>query len=230
MPIKFEPSSKDSLFYGQWHYSMSCDLMLAGCLRNNTFDYDKVLDNIVLRKQWDQQWRLRTWNQNFSEDQLGSKYTIEDEIGVLEVANYLGQVFDKIKLVVTRNRIWLYTNDKKIIKQVSKLRGIKYPKYTEAVVDRPKNSIRIKNSPHEYRSYFRWKFLNDTEKDSLRQFLATQHEYIRISPGLKRYLSGKHYLFLQEYYFIDYTGDQWLVMLSLINPGMLRKTVTIVTD
>lgn len=173
---------------------------------------------------WDEQWLLRTYKPN------NNKHTVEDELNILTVAEYFKQLKHDFKLVVTRNRLWLYANDPKVIKDLTALPGIDYPKCTEAVVDRPKNSIRIKNSPHEFRSYFRWKFLNDAEKSSLKQFLEAQKDYIRISPGLKRYLSGKKYLFLQEYYFIDYTGDQWLVMLSLINPGMLRKTVTIVTD
>ena len=229
MPILFEKTSKDSLFYGQWQYAVSCDLTLAGCLRNRMFDHSQVLDHINMRKLWDEQWRLRTWNQNFVADR-STRYTIEDELNVLTVAEYLRGLKHDFKLVVTRDRIWLYANRPSVIKGLTRLNGVYNARYTEAVVDRPKNSIRIKNSPHEFRSYFRWKFLNDIEKDSLSQFLATQKDYVRVSPGLKRYLLGKNYLFLQEYYFIDYTGQQWLLMLSLINPGMLRKTVSIVKD
>lgn len=229
MPILFEKTSRDSLFYGQWQYAVACDLTLAGCLRNHKFEHDQVLEHITMRKLWDEQWRLRTWNQNFVADRT-TRFTVEDELNILTAAEYFRSLKNDFKLVVTRDRIWLYANKISVIKGLTKLAGIDNPRYTEAVVDRPKNSIRIKNSPYELRSYFRWKFLNDTEKDSLRQFLATQQDYVRVSPGLKRYLSGKNYLFLQEYYFIDYTGEQWLLMLSLVHPGMLRKTVTIVKD
>ena len=35
---------------------------------------------------------------------------------------------------------------------------------------------------------------------------------------------------LQDYYFVDHDSLQWLTLVSLVSPGLIRKTMQILTD
>lgn len=133
------------------------------------------------------------------------------------------------KLVVSTNFGWIYTDDLELIDQLKSIRCLRNKTYTRAVVNRPKNTIRLKNSCYSSRSYFINVKLTAAEKDNLKNFFANQREHIRTSPSFNEWLTDKPYLRTQDYFFIDYTGDQWLTMLSLIRPGIIRRTLSIIT-
>jgi hypothetical protein len=87
----------------------------------------------------------------------------------------------------------------------------------------------LKNSRYDSRSYFNTTKLNLQEKETLKNFFLNQKEHIRLSPSFDEWLMTKPFQRLMDHYFIDYTGEQWLTMLSLIRPGIIRKTQQIVT-
>jgi len=133
------------------------------------------------------------------------------------------------KLVVSTNFGWVYTNDLTLIDQLRQVRCLTNKTYTQAVVNRPRNTVRLKRSTYQYRSYFHSIKLSTVEKEIIKNFFINQQEHVRTSPSFKHWLYESPYLRVQDYYFIDYTGDQWLTMLSLIRPGLIRKTQTIIT-
>lgn len=133
------------------------------------------------------------------------------------------------KLVVSTHFGWIYTNDLGLIDQLRQVRCLTNKTYAQAVVNRPKNTIRLKNSRYENRSYLRNIKLTAAEKDTLKNFFVNQQEHIRTSPAFTTWLTEQPYLRTQDYFFIDYIGEQWLTMLSLVRPGLIRKTQTIIT-
>ena len=71
--------------------------------------------------------------------------------------------------------------------------------------------------------------LTNQEKENLKNFFTNQTEHIRISPSLHVFLHEKPYQRTMDHYFIDYNDEQWLTMLALIRPGLIRRTLEIVT-
>jgi hypothetical protein len=57
-------------------------------------------------------------------------------------------------------------------------------------------------------------------------FLQGQDE-VRISPALAEWVDTP-FNRTQDYFFVDYNAETWLTMLSLVRPGLIRKTVQIV--
>jgi hypothetical protein len=102
-------------------------------------------------------------------------------------------------------------------------------KYSEAVIDRPKNTILLKNPQHQFRSYFKITKITSDQKDMLINFLNNQRAGIRVSPALETWITGKFHR-TQDYFFVDHNEMSWLTMLSLVHPGIIRKTLQIVTD
>ena len=67
---------------------------------------------------------------------------------------------------------------------------------------------------------------NLLEKEQINNFLQTQD--VRISPALQEWIDTP-FNRTQDYYFIDYNSELWLTMLGLIRPGLIRKTLAIIT-
>jgi hypothetical protein len=149
--------------------------------------------------------------------------TISDLHGL---ANILLTTFADFKLVVSVSNAHVYTNDQTLIDQISDSSGVTQKDYTRAVICRPKDTIRLKNPRHEFRSYIKRIKLTDEQKTHLINFLVNQPT-ARVSPALTIWLISKFHR-TQDYFFIDHTGMSWLTMLSLVHPGLIRKTMQII--
>jgi hypothetical protein len=142
------------------------------------------------------------------------------------LAEALLTTLSTFKLVVSAFTGYVYTNDLTLIDRVSKSPGVSNIEYSQAVVARPKNTIQLQNPKHQWRSYFKIGKLTTEQKSHLINFLANQPE-VRISPALKQWINLK-FTRTQDYFFVDYNTTSWLTMLSLVIPGLIRKTLQII--
>jgi hypothetical protein len=145
-----------------------------------------------------------------------------------EIADILIKTKEDYKFNTSYRTLWLYTSSEDLIKDLANLEFISNIKVSEAVVNRPRGTVKLKNPEHTYRSYFR--FLRPTVDDRRRivNFLNTHSAHIKTSPALSRYLINDGFPFILEYFFIDYTGESWVTMLTLLYPGLIRKTLSII--
>jgi hypothetical protein len=223
--IKFTPVIKDRLFYDQYEYCFGFKLTAAHTMRrlshksiNHALD-QRISWQEMAHKRWPSTLHDAGWN-IITDQNREDLHTVCDII--------LDSGF-KFKLAVSTNSGWLYTNDVELIDRLIPLRCLTSMKYTRAVINRPKNTVVLKNSLYTNRSYFFSVKLSVQEKETLKNFFVNQQPHIRISPSFSDWLFESPYLRVQDYYFMDYTGEQWLTMLSLIRAGLIRKTLSIVT-
>jgi hypothetical protein len=149
-----------------------------------------------------------------------------------QICDFLLSVTHEYKLVFYYNH-WLtiYTNDLELLQQVDALDYIDVKNHSQVRVDRPRDTIVLKNPKHTKRSYFREFAITNHDKEVLVNFFNNQQDYIKISPGLRDWMKrGRIHNYVFDYFFIDYSDDQWLTMLSLVRPGLIRKTVKILQD
>jgi hypothetical protein len=130
------------------------------------------------------------------------------------------------KLVVSVFTGYVYTNDLTLIDQLAKLPGMSNIEYNQAVIGRAKNTVALKNPQHQWRSYLKINKLSIEQKTYLKNFLANQPA-VRASPALQQWMDAK-LITTHDYFFIDYNETAWLTMLSLVQPGLIRKTLQIV--
>jgi hypothetical protein len=129
--------------------------------------------------------------------------------------------------VVSSDRLRVYTNDVALFDQLLLACPVlNYREFTEAVVDRPKDTIQLKNPHHKYRSYFTRTKLTVTEKKIVANFLSNYQGSIRLSPCLQDWAT-QSFRYTEPYYFVDHDDTAWLVMLSLVRPGLIKKTFNI---
>jgi hypothetical protein len=221
---------KDRLFYNRFEYAIGFHIDEASCLRELDHSY---INSMIERR--------IAWREVAQQRSAGSivghpghtiltrrhKEITEKTRGDLHgLANLLLTTFADFKLVVSVSNAHVYTNDQQLIDQISELSGVTQKDYARAVICRPKDTVRLKNPRHEFRSYIKRIKLTDDQKTHLINFLANQPT-ARISPAFTLWLLSKFHR-TQDYFFIDHNGMSWLTMLSLVHPGLIRKTMQII--
>lgn len=222
---------KDRLFYDRFEYCMGFHLDEANCLR--VLDHEHVDDMIARRQQWREIAQQR-WNQG--NRQFGSilsrrhkeitAKTIEDLHAVTE---FLITAPEEFKLIVTINQAYVYTNDTIMINRLDRMPCLNHKSYARALITRPKDTVVLKNPKYQYRSYFKTVNLTAQQKDHLESFLINQANHVRLSPALQKWIDHS-FTRVQDYFFVDHDTQNWLTMLSLVQPGIIRKTMHIMSD
>jgi hypothetical protein len=227
--LKFKKVNKDRLYYDQFRYCLGFYLSEVTALRS--LDHSEIDSAIERRKAWRQSSQKR-WASNrpkFVPVMQHSFPEITEEIvqNLHTLADQLTATTAEFKLVISLNRAWIYSNNLKFLNQLNQLECLIDKHYSEAQVNRPKNTIQLKKSKFAYRSYFRFGKLTPQQVSNLVGFFKNHQEHIRISPALLEWTAMPGTRF-QDYFFIDHDSPSWLVMISLIHPGLVRKTVDIV--
>ena len=217
------------MFYDQYTYCVGFHLDEVSCLRELNHQYIDVI--IERRRQW-REVSLQRWANTAPASKTiitrrAKEITDENVKNLHELTDVLLRSRVDFKLVTSVSSAWVYTNEITLIERLGKLPFLICKTYTEAQINRPKNTIRLQNPQHQYRSYLRCVKLTDEEKTHLCNFFLNQHGHARISPALLKWM-GERYHRTQDYFFVDHNDESWLVMLSLIKPGMIRKTVALI--
>ena len=221
---------KDRLFYNRFQYCLGFYLDEATCLRE--LDHNKIDDVITRRKQWQEIAQQRWINGRQNTTILSRRWNEITEKTVADlhtVADVLLKNTADFKLVVSVHQGYVYTNDLDLLQQLNEMPELTFPTLTQAQIDRPENSVKLKKSKYKLRSYFKTLNLSSQEKDTLANFLKAQQDFVRTSPAMIQWLAVP-FTRTQDYYFIDHDSETWLTMLALVRPGLIRKTMQILAD
>lgn len=228
-PSDFKPVVKDRLFYDRFLYCVSFHLDEISCLR--ILDHDQINDQIRRRKQWREiaQRRWATMGQNSTTILARRTRDItEKTLADLHVLTDVLLTADAdFKLVVSVDQGYVYTSDLDLIEQISALEPLQQIQHSRVEINRPKNTIRLKKSQYDFRSYFKTTNLTQDQKDNLVKFLLNQQSQIRLSPALSEWVNWPHNR-TQDYFFVDHHTQNWLTLLALTVPGVIRKTMQII--
>lgn len=225
---RFKLTVKDQLFYNQFEYVIGFQLDEVSCLRE--LDHSYIDTMIERRRAWREVAHQRWQKSNNTFGNILTRRTreITDKTvsDLHELADQLLNSQSDFKLVVSANHAHVYSNDLQLIDQVGDLKSLKQKTYSRAIVGRPKNTIRLKDPKYRFRSYFKSTKITEEQKNHLLAFLTTQTE-IRISPALSGWVLTPFHR-TQDYFFVDHNEMSWLTMLSLVRPGLIRKTMQII--
>ena len=228
---QFKSVDKDRLFYNRFEYVIGFTIDEASCLRD--LSHEEIDLTIERRKEW-RSIAMQRWHKTGSilgrQHILGQrrKDITDDTVNNLHtLAKLLLSTTADYKLVVSANQGHVYTNDLKLIDQLDNLDYLEKKSYSRADINRPQNTIQLKNPRHQFRSYFKITKITDDQKRTIVNFLDNQREFIRISPALDRWLPLP-LTRTQDYFFIDHNEMTWLTMMALVRPGLIRKTQQII--
>lgn len=220
---------RDSLFYDRYHYCLRLRITYSGAVRDLSYtdltaDINRVRDRI--------DWRLSRFTNDYEKTQRHNYE--QSKIYLTSLVQTLYGIQD-FKLVVGYGTLYVYTQNlsdlEKILGDMPDYGRFAWPALTRVEVTHAPGTVVIQSSPHKFRSYFRQTSLSFNEQEHLRNWLKNQTPVIRLSPGLNRWcdtLTDEPYTLGN--YFFDYDDPRLLSMLSLVRPGLIKCTKSIVNS
>lgn len=211
--FEFAPVSKDRLYFDKYEYSICLGLNEAGVLR------EKTASAIARAIEWRNKQRY-----NWSPRDL---ITEETKNNLFAMFNELEPIRDQIKLMISFGILYIYSNDIAILRHLAKLPYVTFCNASQAVVDRPRDVVFKTDPKFQYRSYFREIHLEEADRDRLLNFIDVRKDTFSITSTVKSHLRKNRFIWLQRWHFIDHKDPKDITMLSLVYPGLIRKTVPI---
>jgi hypothetical protein len=194
-------------------------LQEAGCLRK--LDHAAIDHVVSVRREW--VGRLK--------DYYSANRAITNDVvkNLHSMCDVLINTKRQHKLIIEHGQIRVYTNEPELFTEIiDAVPGLKYPAYTQAVIDRPRDTICLKESAYTHRTYLRSVITTEQQKRSISNLLKKQ-EGIRLSPGLKDWTLHTNWRgWTESYYFVDHNDTGWMTMLSLVYPGLIKNTIQII--
>lgn len=227
--LKINTTKSDRLFYNTYRYVLFFNMLgvenLRGCKGK---EIDDVAANVDLRLRQRQHYRVKNWGGNWApmSSWFDEPPQREDLVDLAVTVLSLGA---GVRFVVTKNHGYLYSNDVASLHTIAKKHYMLSTTLREAVIDRPRNTIRLKKKQHLLRSYFNNTRLTEENKARLINFFNNNVNEVRPSPSLAAYmLPDSRWHWISDHLFFDHNDTKLLLMLGLVCPGIVKKTLDII--
>ena len=221
---KVESDHRSSLYYDQYEWCVTLQIAEANCLRN--LEQKRFEQAICNAKRWRQE--IVSYAQLPSE-----RWTAAKEQALREARDCLLAETHPFKTVVSHNTVSLYTNHLGLADHL-KTHRLQIHLVRQARLTKPANVVQLRKSQYAYRTYFRERRMNENQKSMLTNFLLSRKDTLRLGPALKNWLEYDNYFrwnsdYSRSYFFADHDHPNEGTMLSLVLPGIVRKTMPIQT-
>jgi hypothetical protein len=224
--------SRSSLYYNTYEYAITWQQDEIGCVRS--LDQKKMLSHIRMRMDYEHSRNslYKPYGESFN-----SKFTTRCRDNLESTRALLAAETAPKKLVFFNSFITVYTNDLGLYDRISDCVWIDSVDIKRAELNLPPDTILLKNPQYQYRTYFRGRSLGKTQKARLAAWVTTQGDDIAASKSLREFLDietrpTRVYWWrndaTESYYYIEHNSLQYETMLSMVCPGMVRKTLPIV--
>ena len=227
---KVVPDDRSSLYYNQYEYCVTLHISDVSCLRDlKTVRFEAAIRNA---KYWAEQEMLQNrrpvrhpWDGTAKESALR------------ETRDVLLEEDGEYKAVISYNVLSLYTNNVQLADQFVKLGndGVRLHLVRQAVITKPAGVVQLQESKYGYRTYLRERKYDYDQRQMLLNFLKSREGTLRpcgslltwLGTGRHRYMINPNYS--RSYYFVDHDHPNEGTMISLVIPGIVRKTLPIET-
>jgi len=202
-------------YYKQYHHCLIWWIPEGNMMRQ--LDHNSIDKHISHRNAYLQHWGGHVGKSPIAEQGRQRLHKACDLL--LEIKN-------PFKKVVCNNTMWFYTNTPEDFKEVLACPGTKLLEHKQADVSLPKDCVTLKNPQHKFRTYFRERFLDESQRELIKKYFITRADQFRPSPGFKLLLNG-HRLWMPPNYFVDHNDEKDAVFINIACPRLVRKTLPI---
>lgn len=221
---KVETDDRSSLYYNQYEWCITINISEASCLRYlGSAQFESAIRNA---KYWaeNDRWTDRAWS-------------ITKETALRETRDVLLTETTPFKTVVSFNTVCIYTNRQGLANRLVNLGndGVQLRLVRQAVLTKPAGVVQLRESKYAYRTYLRERKYTKDQKDMLANFLHSRRDTLRVSPALDEWTNStfvgyvRNLSYSRSYYFVDHDHPNEGTMISLVMPGIVRKTMRIET-
>ncbi len=227
---KVVPDDRSSLYYNQYEYCVTLHISDASCLRDlKTVRFEAAIRNA---KYWAEQ--------EMGQNRRPVRHPWDGtgkESALRETRDVLLEEDGEYKAVISYNVLSLYTNNLKLADRFAGLGNpcVHLHLVRQAVITRPAGVVQLQESRHGYRTYLRERKYSKDQRDMLLNFLDSREGTLRPCGALMSWLrqQPKYYManlnYSRSHYFVDHDHPNEGTMLSLVMPGIVRKTLPIET-
>ena len=220
---KVEVDHRSSLYYDQYEWCITINISEASCLRHlGSVQFESAIRNAKIWAEKDV-WTDRSWS-------------VTKEAALRETRDVLVTETQPFKTVISFNTVSIYTNRRRLADRLIDLGndGIHMRLVREAVISKPAGVIQLQESRYAYRTYFRERKYTRDQRDMLKNFLDSRRDTLRVSPALSDWVTGNvgyilNLNYSRSHFFVDHDHPNEGTMLSLVMPGIVRKTMPIET-
>jgi hypothetical protein len=215
---------RSTLFYGQWKFCGRFRVIEASALRGLNHKYiDRVIE---VRRQWID--RYRNINPGGSWRSYSNSNITQPCVDTLHrICDALCSEKRQYKLMIQGDSLSVYTNDIDLLENFSQISGSAILDFKLVELQGQAGAVNLKTSAHVWRSFFRDRSLDVETGKRLADFLHAQSD-IRLGPALEKCIKNQWTRY-QSWYFMDHDNTSMVTMLSMISPGIVRKTLPIVS-
>lgn len=214
--IKIQTDARDRLYFDRWQYSIAVVQSRISDIRGLDLEATKRLIEYKSQSKFHQ-----------------GRYTRDVVTNIYAALNFFAAETEPFKLTLSGNWAYIYTNDSSMANRLtSACPAAKVRFAKQAEVSQPRDAVMLSQSSFAYRTYLRSMWLDDQQIVNLDNFFAAQTDN-NIGPckSFQRFLKSNtayksHWL--ASHYFIDHNDPGYPLMLSLVVPRVVRKTLPIV--
>jgi hypothetical protein len=223
---KVQLDNRSSLYYNQYEWCITMNISEASCLRDlKTVRFEAAIRNA---KHWSEQDRFgenfRTWGPT-------------KETALRETRDVLLAETTPFKTVVSFMTVSVYTNHRDLADRLVSLDndGVRVRLVRQAAITRPANVVQLRESKYAYRTYFKERKYTQEQRLMLANFLNARKDTLHPCGALMSWLTGQfpgyvlNLNYSRSHYFVDHDHPNEGTMLSLVMPGIVRKTMPIET-
>ena len=222
---KIKIDHRSSLYYAQYEWCITINISEAPCLRYLDFkNFEQALRNA---KHWSEQDRF---GENFR------AWGPTKETALRETRDVLLTETESFRTMVSFGTVSVYTNHVDIADRLVNLEndGVRLRLVRQAVITKPADVVQLRESQYAYRTYLRERKYVLEQRVMLANFLTSRNGTLRPCDALMAWLkggSGFRYNsnYSRAHYFVDHDHPNEGTMLSLVMPGIVRKTMPIQT-
>lgn len=245
--LSLKTKKRDRLFHDKFEYSIEFPLIGAVCLRGlgtkrfNIDNLEKIFfgrrnlfNDAVNRMEAQREFIYR------SAKQFNNIRNLER---LQKVAKYMESYIEgptPIKFMIRGNSMTLFVMNCNMLSEVSDwVQDIDDHEYvskgivvTQAVIDRPRNTIKRKKSDYSHRIHFRHVNCPINKFHGIQQFVKSYKDHISPSEGLNYFLKKGHWKHCttESHFFIDVNDPKLLDVLRLAAPGVADAMSEIIVD
>ena len=216
-PTPISLTSRDRLFFDQFEYGMRFRYENSGRMRSlnhRDIAHGCATANYIAA--------IRGVNLN--------PISPETEQAMKDFADIISAISQPFKRIVYSDWQYFYSNDFSVFATIAQVPGIKYVTYHQAVIDQPRDTVVLKQSKYQWRSYFTERVYKPDQLQTFSQFLLSRPQQFKVTDTWRRRFSNKPGLFayIPRSFFVDHHDPKDSLMLHMVLPGCVRKTMPIV--
>jgi len=204
---------RSTLYFHKWQYVILFLLPEASFLRE--LEHEKIDQTITYRNEWISR-------------RGGARHISPTVQQILhDACDYLLTRANPFKKVVCGNGIWLYTNNPEDFEDIAIIPTGEILYINQAEVTLTPDAVTLKHPRHEFRTYFRDRWLSNDDLSILRRYFDTRRDIFRLGPGFANLVKGRR-MWLMSNYFVDHDEPNADFLINMAVPGIVRKTLPII--